>query len=118
MGAAYGAAVCACAEDLEWEAALAVFEDMKQRGLECDALSYSAVISACISCDDTLGARGLTLLEEMLERGLEPLHCRVGRNMGELTRSIEVIREAERSPSDLNAVWFDEGDPGVADAGG
>ena len=55
---------------MEWERALELLEEMRERGLKPDVISCSAAISACEKGGKWQSA--VELLEEMRERGLKP----------------------------------------------
>ena len=52
------------------EMALRLSDEMQQRGLQHDVITYSARISACGKCSMT--ERALQFLDEMQQQGLQP----------------------------------------------
>ena len=50
--------------------AIALFNEMIERGLEPDAVAYTALLSSCCNRGDVDGA--VTLINEMSSKGIEP----------------------------------------------
>ena len=64
------AAINACEKGGEWEKALELQDEMQQRRLEPDVISFNAAVSACEKVGQWEIA--LQLLNEMQQRRLEP----------------------------------------------
>jgi pentatricopeptide repeat protein len=67
---AYTAAMRAAAEGGRWEAALAVWDEMRKAGCKPTGHAYSAVISACAAGGEW--QRAVALFDEMLGWGVKP----------------------------------------------
>ena len=55
---------------MEWERALELLEEMRERGLKPNVISCNAAMSACAKVGKW--ERAVELLEKMKERGLKP----------------------------------------------
>ena len=66
----FSAAISACEKGGQWERALALLEEMRERAWSRNVISFNAAISACEK--GGRWERALSLLDEMREAGVEP----------------------------------------------
>ena len=68
----YNAVLAAMGRERRFNAAFKLFQQMKKRGLEPDAYTYTALLTACADARGNQPAAAVRLLEEMRERGVPP----------------------------------------------
>ena len=66
----YTMCISALGRSRQWERALSLLDEMRERGVTPDVISFSAAISACEKAGKW--ERVLSLLDEMRERGVAP----------------------------------------------
>lgn len=108
----YNAAIRACAEAFDKDAAFELFEDLKREGLQPTVVTYGSLMTACERLGDLAGASRVMRVMREDDQGIKPNEVIYGaaisccRKAGQMDRTLLVLRKMMREGLSPNTATF------------